>query len=89
MAKYKVWLTIKDPYGNTKEVDSGNIDIDVAFDALNQNVLDYIEESLPLDDYLKKEDYLKAEDINFLATDAEVKEEVSNIKSIKYSSFSS
>ena len=29
MAKYKVWLTVKDSYGNTKELDGGNIDIDI------------------------------------------------------------
>ena len=29
MAKYKVWLTVKDSYGNTKELDGGNIDVDL------------------------------------------------------------
>ena len=29
MAKYKVWLTVKDRYGNTKELDGGNIDINL------------------------------------------------------------
>ena len=29
MAKYKVWLTVKDNYGNTKELDGGNIDINL------------------------------------------------------------
>ena len=28
MATYKVWLTVKDSYGNTKEVDGGNINVD-------------------------------------------------------------
>lgn len=28
MATYKVWLTVKDSYGNTKELDGGNINID-------------------------------------------------------------
>jgi hypothetical protein len=28
-AKYKVVLTVKDRYGNTKEVDAGNIDVDL------------------------------------------------------------
>jgi CTP:phosphocholine cytidylyltransferase-like protein len=29
MIKYKVLLTVKDRYGNTKEVDAGDIDIDL------------------------------------------------------------
>lgn len=29
MAAYKVWLTVKDCYGNTKEIDGGNINIDL------------------------------------------------------------
>ncbi len=29
MVKYKVVLTVKDRYGNTKEVDAGDIDIDL------------------------------------------------------------
>lgn len=29
MAKYKVWLKVKDSYGNTKELDGGNIDINL------------------------------------------------------------
>ena len=35
MATYKVWLTVKDRYGNTKELDGGNINID--FDALTDD----------------------------------------------------
>jgi len=30
MATYKVWLTVKDSYGNTKEVDGGTIDVNLA-----------------------------------------------------------
>jgi hypothetical protein len=30
MATYKVWLTVKDNYGNTKEVDGGTINVDLA-----------------------------------------------------------
>ena len=37
---YKVWLTVKDNFGNTKELDGGTIGID-----LNQDVFD---------DYIKK-----------------------------------
>ena len=29
MAKYKLWLSVKDSYGNIKELDGGNIDIDL------------------------------------------------------------
>ena len=29
MATYKVWLTVKDSYGNTKELDGGTIDVDL------------------------------------------------------------
>ena len=29
MAKYKVWLTVKDSYGNTKKLDGGNVDINL------------------------------------------------------------
>lgn len=30
MATYKVWLTVKDSYGNTKEIDGGTINVDLA-----------------------------------------------------------
>lgn len=30
MANYRVWLTVKDSYGNTKEVDGGTISVDLA-----------------------------------------------------------
>lgn len=29
MATYKVWLTVKDSFGNTKELDGGTIDVDL------------------------------------------------------------
>ena len=74
---YKVWLTVKDRFGNTKELDGGTIGVD-----LDQEILDQIEESLPLEDYLKKSE------IDYLATDIEVKEEINQVKSIKYSDFS-
>lgn len=75
---YKVWLTVKDNYGNLKELDGGTIGVDLNADILNQ-----IEEALPLEDYLKKSE------TDYLATDLEVQEEVSQVKSIKYSDFSS
>jgi hypothetical protein len=75
---YKVWLTVKDSYGNLKELDGGTIGVD-----LNAEVLNQIEEALPLENYLKKTD------VDYLATDIEVQEEVNNVRSIKYSDFSS
>jgi hypothetical protein len=75
---YKVWLTVKDSYGNIKELDGGTIGVD-----LNQEVLDQIESVLPLDEYLKKSE------TDYLATDAEVQEEVNSVSSLKYSDFSS
>lgn len=29
MATYKVWLTVKDSYGNIKEVEGGTINVDL------------------------------------------------------------
>jgi hypothetical protein len=46
MATYKVWLTVKDRYGCTKELDSGNIEI--AQDKLTDEDLNEIKESLPV-----------------------------------------
>ena len=74
---YKVWLTVKDNYGNLKELDGGTIGVD-----LNQEVLDQIENALPLQEYLKKSE------TDYLATDSEVAQEISKVKSIKYSDFS-
>jgi hypothetical protein len=41
MAKYKVWVTVKDSYGNTKELDGGNVDI-----ALDENDVDTIVDNI-------------------------------------------
>lgn len=44
-AKYKVWLTVKDSYGNTKEVDGGNVEINLDeedVDAIVDNIKDNI-----------------------------------------------
>ena len=45
MAKYKVWLTVKDSYGNTKELDGGFIyidldkeDVDTIIDNIKDNI---------------------------------------------------
>ena len=55
MATYQVWLTVKDEYGNTKEVDGGNIDVDANLDDLNQEEINSIEKALLLEDYIKRE----------------------------------
>jgi hypothetical protein len=47
MATYKVWLTVKDHFGNTKEVDGGNITID--FDELTD--VDIAQAASKLDPY--------------------------------------
>jgi hypothetical protein len=44
MATYKVWLTVKDKYGNTKELDGGDIKID--FDALSEQDVDQMAKKL-------------------------------------------
>ena len=75
MAKYRVWLTVKDRYGNTKEIDGGNIDI--GFGGLSKDEINTIEEQLPLEDYIKKSE------ADYLATDAEVAE----LNTIRYSDF--
>lgn len=77
MATYKVWLTVKDSYGNTKELDGGTISVDL--DALTQEDINQIEEALPLEDYLKKSE------TEYLATDEEVQQAVKQNNSIKYS----
>ena len=44
-AKYKVWLTVKDSYGNTKELDGGNVDINLDeedVDTIVDNIKDNI-----------------------------------------------
>ncbi len=76
MATYKVWLTVKDSYGNLKEVEGGTINVGLDADALNQ-----IEEALPLEDYLKKSEIDTT--LSHFATDAEVAAK----KNLKYSSF--
>lgn len=83
MATYKVWLTVKDSYGNTKEIDGGTINVDLA--TLTPDEVDQIEEALPLEDYLKKTE-LPGE-LDDYATDKEVVQVVQNTESIKYSDF--
>lgn len=83
MATYKVWLTVKDGFGNTKEIDGGNITIDL--DAFSQAEIDKIEEALPLEDYVRK-DELPAE-LDEYATDLEVEHAVTSNDAIKYTDF--
>ena len=81
MAKYRVWLTVKDGYGNTKELDGG--DISVNFADLSREDIDQIEEALPLEEYLKKSE------TDYLATDVEVGDVVgeATANTVKYSGF--
>lgn len=83
MATYKVWLTVKDAYGNTKEVDGGTINVDLA--TLTPDEVDQIESALPLEDYVKKAT-LDTE-LELYATDKEVAHAVENSDAIKYSNF--
>lgn len=68
MAKYKVWLTVKDSYGNTKELPGGNINIDL--EALSDKDFGKIGEAFLLEEYIKKSES------DYLATDAEVESAV-------------
>ena len=77
MATYKVWLTVKDSYGNTKELDGGTINVDLG--ALTQEDIDQIEEALPLENYLKKSE------TEYLATDTEVESAVK--QTVKFGDF--
>ena len=83
MAKYKVWLTVKDSYGNTKEIDGGTINVDL--NTLTQDEIEQIEEALPLEEYIKRED-LDTE-LDAYATDKEVEHVVQNNDTIKYTDF--
>ena len=80
MAIYKIWLTVKDSYGNTKELDGGTLNVNLA-ESLTTEDINQIEESLMMNNYLKKSE------IDFLATDEEVDEEINQVNSIKYSDF--
>lgn len=85
MAKYRVWFTVKDSYGNTKEVAGGTIDLDVGLTDLTQREIDCLEEALPLEDYVTRKD-LDVE-LDDYATDNEVVEAFQNNSSIRYSDF--
>ena len=83
MATYKVWLTVKDSYANTKEVDGGTINVDLA--TLTPDEVNQIEEALPLEDYIRR-DNLDAELVDY-ATDKEVVHVVENNEALKYADF--
>lgn len=83
MATYKVWLTVKDSFGNTKEVDGGTINVDLA--TLTPDELDQIEEHLPLENYLKKEEI--DTELEHFATESEVEHVVEKKETIKYAGF--
>ena len=80
MAVYKVWLTVRDGYGNEKEIEAGNIKVDFE---LSQEDISQIEQALPLGDYLKKQNI--DTDLKDFATDDEVAQAVKN--TVKYSEF--
>ena len=77
MAKYKVWLTVKDHFGNTKELDGGNINVD--FEALSDKDISQIGEAFLLEEYIKKSES------DYLATDTEVESAVK--QTVKYGEF--
>ena len=79
MTAYRVWLTVKDSYGNTKELNGGTINVNFA-EALTDEDINKIEEALPLENYIKKSES------DYLATDTEVEQAVKQNNSIKYSS---
>lgn len=84
MAKYKVWLTTKDRYGNTKEIDGGTIAVNLD-EELSPGVVDKIEEALPLENYVTKAELNN--ELDLYATDSEVSEAVEEKDTIRYSSF--
>lgn len=44
MATFKVWLKVKDSYGNTKEIDGG--DISINFDSISETEVDQMAKKL-------------------------------------------
>ena len=82
MATYKVWLTVKDSYGNIKEIDGGNLNINMS--ELTAEDLINIETALPLEQYIKKDEAVTELDPKF-ATDAELATATQN--TLKYADF--
>ena len=48
MAKYKVWLTVKDSYGNTKKLDGGNVDINLDEEDVD-TIIDNIKDNITIE----------------------------------------
>ena len=48
MAKYKVWLTVKDSYGNFRELDGGNIDVNLDEEDVD-TIVDSIKENIAIE----------------------------------------
>lgn len=82
MAKYRVLLTVKDSYGNTKEIESGTIDVDLS--KLTQDELAQIENALPLNEYIRKDEAVQELGKDF-ATDAELADATEN--TVRYADF--
>lgn len=83
MATYKVWLTVKDSYGNIKEIDGGDINVDLA--TLTPDEVTQIEKNLPFEDYLKKSEI--DTELDHFATDTEVQQEIKQNGTINYDNF--
>lgn len=85
MATYKVWLKVKDSYGNIKEIDGGDINVDLA--TLTPDEVSQIEAALPLDNFVTKNELTS--ELDPYATDAEVKAAVTDAEhnTLKYVGF--
>ena len=48
MAKYKIWLTVRDNYGNTKELDGGNVDVNLDEEDVG-NIVDNLKDNISVE----------------------------------------
>ena len=48
MAEYKVILTVKDRYGNTKDIDGGNIDVNLEETEI-ENIVDNLKDNITIE----------------------------------------
>lgn len=48
MAKYKIWLSVKDSYGNIKELDGGNVDIDLTEEDVG-TIVDAVKDNITIE----------------------------------------
>lgn len=85
MATYKVWLKVKDSYGNIKEIDGGDINVDLA--TLTPDEVTQIGDALPLENFVTKSELTN--ELGTYATDAEVKTAVADAEhsTLKYVGF--